>query len=410
MKTLYIECNMGAAGDMLMAALCELLPNPSSFVAKMNDILPDTVTLHRETATTCGICGTHIAVKMNGREEVSQDVTPHNHHEHHHEHHEHHEHEHHHEHAHHHHASMEDIEHIINALAVSDKVKADVTAVYRLIAEAESHAHGRPISEIHFHEVGTMDAVADITGVCLLMEELAPEKVVVSPIHVGKGHVQCAHGVLPVPAPATAYILRDVPIYSGHIEGELCTPTGAALLKYFADEFGDMPVMKTSAIGYGIGKKQFAAANCVRAFLGETERTAEQVLELKCNLDDMTPEDIGFAMERLLAAGAPDVFTAPIGMKKNRPAVLLTCLCRPDQRETMLHEIFRHTSTIGVRESVCRRYALERTETVRETPYGAVRVKQADGFGVIKSKPEYDDLAAMAAAHNVSIEDVRKEV
>lgn len=405
MKTLYIECSMGAAGDMLMSALCELLQNPDSFIDQMNAILPENVRLSRQTADACGIHGTQISVVINGQEEASDDVNSH---AHNHEHEHHHRHEHMHEH--HHHATMADIEAVINHLTVSDKVKTDVTSVYRLIAEAESQAHGKPVSEIHFHEVGTMDAVADITGVCLLMETLAPEKVVVSPIHVGKGHVRCAHGILPVPAPATAYILQNVPIYSGSIEGELCTPTGAALLKYFAHEFGTMPIMRTSAVGYGIGKKHFETANCVRAFWGETESTAEQILELKCNLDDMTPEDIGFAMEQLLSAGALDVFTAPIGMKKNRPAVLLTCLCRPEDREAMLHEIFLHTSTIGVRESSCRRYVLERRESTHETPYGAVRVKQVSGYGVTRSKPEYDDLAELAQKNNVSIANVRKEL
>lgn len=399
MKTLYIECGMGAAGDMLTAALCELLPNPDGFIDKINAVFPENIRISRKSDTVCGIRGTHISVTVNGQEEVSQDIHAHEYH-----------HEHEHRHEAHSHTSMADIETIVGRLALSDKVKADVIAVYRLIAEAESHAHGRPVTEIHFHEVGTMDAIADITGVCLLMEMLAPERVIVSPIHVGKGHVKCMHGILPVPAPATAYLLRDVPICSGTVEGELCTPTGAALLKYFADEFGDMPVMRTAAIGYGIGTKQFAAANCVRAFMGETEGIAEQILELRCNLDDMTAEDIGFAMERLLAAGALDAFTAPIGMKKSRPAVLLTCLCRPADRETMLREIFAHTSTIGIRESLCSRYALDRTEIVRDTKYGSVRVKQTSGYGVTKCKPEYDDLAKLAADNHVSIEALRKEL
>jgi uncharacterized protein (DUF111 family) len=148
---------------------------------------------------------------------------------------------------------MQDIEQLVYGLAIEEDVKKDVMAVYNLIAEAESHAHGRPVTEIHFHEVGMMDAIADVTAVCLLMHRLSPERVIASPVHVGSGHVHCAHGIMPVPAPATAYILRDVPIYGGSIKGELCTPTGAALIKYFADSFGDMPVMTTEAIGYGMG-------------------------------------------------------------------------------------------------------------------------------------------------------------
>jgi len=239
----------------------------------------------------------------------------------------------------HHHSDLHNIEHIIEELALPDKVRADALAVYQLIAEAESHAHGRPVEHIHFHEVGTLDAVADITGVCLLIYLLAPERILASPVHVGCGQVRCAHGVLPVPAPATAHILRDAPIYGGKIQGELCTPTGAALLKHFACGFGEMPVMRAAQIGYGMGKKDFEAANCVRAFFGETdtENGDDEVLELRCNLDDMTGEAIGFAQDRLLEGGALEVFTTAVGMKKSRPGVLLTCLCREAQREDILY-------------------------------------------------------------------------
>lgn len=253
MKTLYLDCSMGAAGDMLTAALLELFSDSDAVLTELNELNVQEVRFLRETAVKCGIRGTHISVKINGVEE----------HEHHHEEHTHE------EKHHHHHRHMSDIENIVTDLPVSSKVKADILAVYGLIAEAESHVHGVPVTEIHFHEVGTMDAIADITAVCFLMEKLSPDKVVVSPVHVGSGQVRCAHGILPVPAPATAYILRDIPIYGGTIRGELCTPTGAALLKYFATDFGNMPVMKVRTIGYGMGQKDFEAANCVRVMLGE---------------------------------------------------------------------------------------------------------------------------------------------
>ena len=172
--------------------------------------------------------------------------------------------------SHHHHASLGNISALIESLSVSDTVKTHALAVYSLIAEAESYAHGVPVSDIHFHEVGTLDAVADIVGVCLLMEMIAPDKIIVSPVHVGSGQVRTAHGILPVPAPATAYILKGIPFYSDGIKGELCTPTGAALLKHFAGSFSNMPMMQVERIGYGMGKKDFEAANCVRTFLGET--------------------------------------------------------------------------------------------------------------------------------------------
>ena len=306
---------------------------------------------------------------------------------------------------------MADIAHLVeHHLPLSDKVKADVMAVYALIAEAESHAHGVPVSQVHFHEVGAMDAVADITAVCLLMEKLAVDEVVVSPIHVGSGQVRCAHGVLPVPAPATAHILRGAPIYGGSIQGELCTPTGAALLMHFASRFGDMPAMCLQAVGYGMGKKDFPAANCVRAMLGETAGDSDTVAELACNVDDMTGEALGFAMEQLLAAGALDVFTSPIGMKKSRPATLLRLLCRPEDRERMAALLFRHTTTLGVRESLCRRYVLERSEDTRETPWGSVRVKSASGYGVHRRKYEYEDLADIARRTGRSLTDIAAEL
>ena len=355
MKTLYLECSMGAAGDMLTAALLELC-DKQKFLEKINAIGIPKVTEEANSGSKCGICGTQMSVRVDGIAEESHDVHEHTHHHH----------------AHHAHTSMQDIENLIHGFTVSEKVKSDAIAIYKLLAEAESHAHGKPVAEIHFHEVGTLDAVTDIVGVCMLIEEVAPEKIIASPIHVGSSHVHCAHGILPVPAPATAYLLQNIPMYGGTVEGELCTPTGAALLKYFVSEFGNMPVIKTDSIGYGFGKKEFSRLSCVRAFLGDTEDQTEQIIELKCNLDDMTGERIGLALERLFEAGALDVFTTPIGMKKNRPAILLTCLCRPQQRDTMLHEIFKHTTTIGVRETLCNRYVLDRTETVQHTQYGDV--------------------------------------
>ncbi len=432
MRTLYLDCGMGAAGDMLTGALLELLPDPEAFLAELNALgIPD-VKIKRESSLKCGITGTHISVMVNGEEEESHDH--HHDHEHHHDHDHHHSHEHihdyehshehthehhydhehshgHHHHDydhHHHHTGMHEIEHLVMGhFDLPEKVKKDIMAVYGLIAEAESHAHGVSVTEIHFHEVGTMDAVADITAVCLLMDQLSVDEVVVSPVHVGSGQVKCAHGILPVPAPATAYILKDVPIYGDSIKGELCTPTGAALLKHFATRFGNMPVMKVQAVGYGMGKKDFEAANCVRAMLGETESREDIVLELSCNVDDMTAEEIGFAMERLFAGGALEVYTIPIYMKKNRPGTLIRVMCKEQDKEDVVGLIFKYTTTIGIRQVETQRYVLDRKITTVETPCGTVRRKDADGYGVFRSKYEYDDLARIAQEKGLSIKDVR---
>lgn len=409
MKTLYLDCSMGAAGDMLAAALLELLPDPDAFVAELNALAIPDVKISRETSVKCGITGTHLQVTVHGEEEGAHD----HHHAHSHDHHHDHAHAHHHDHAHshHHHASLHDIEHIVRGhLSLPATVADNVMAVYHLIADAESKAHGKPVSEIHFHEVGTMDAIADITAVCLLMHRLAPDEIIVSPVHVGSGQVHCAHGILPVPAPATATILQDVPIYGGSIQGELCTPTGAALLKHFANSFGDMPVMRTSAIGYGMGKKDFPAANCVRALLGERSAASDNVIELCCNIDDMTGEAIGYAFDKLFAAGALDVYTIPIGMKKSRPGHLLHVICREAEKDALVRALFAHTTTIGIRENRFRRYTLDRHIETIETSDGPVRRKCSTGYGVSREKFEHDDLARIADAQGLSLREAEARV
>ena len=433
MKTLYLECNMGAAGDMLMSALLELHPNPPQFLEQMNGLGLPGVVLTAGPSVKCGITGTHVSVTVNGEEEQSVDA-PHHHamegehpHLHHHEHH-HHDHEHHHDHVHshhhehgphhthsqeqehhHHHTGPGEITALIDGLDLPEQVKSDAKAVYDLIAQAESHAHGRPVTDIHFHEVGTLDAVADVVGVCLLIHDLAPEQILASPIHVGSGQVRCAHGVMPVPAPATVVLLRGVPTYGGQVQGELCTPTGAALLRHFVTAYGPQPMMRVDQIGYGMGTKEFESANCVRAFWGETEeQNRDTVAELRCNLDDMTPETVAFAGEILLEAGALDVFTTPIQMKKGRPGVLLTLLCRQEDREKMARLLFQHTTTLGIRETLCGRSVLERDVETVDTPLGAVRRKTARGWDVERRKWEYEDLARIARAENLSLAEVER--
>lgn len=402
MKTLYLDCGMGAAGDMLTAALLELLPDPDGFVDELNALGIPGVQYRREASVKCGITGTHMSVTVNGVEESDHAHAHHHDHEHTHEH----EHTNEHEHTPHQHSSLHRIRHIISGLHLPEAVQHNAKAVYGLIAEAESRAHNVPVTEIHFHEVGTMDAVADVVAVCLLMDRLAPERVIVSPIHVGSGHVHCAHGILPVPAPATAYILQGLPIYGGSVKGELCTPTGAALLKHFATEFGEMPVMRVGAIGYGMGKKDFPAANCVRSMLGEAGESSHTVCQLSCNVDDMTAEAIFFSMDRLFDAGALEVYTTPAGMKKSRPGTLICALCPEAAREAVVEAMLRHTTTIGIRESLCRRYVLERHIESIETPYGVVRRKDSCGYGVTRSKYEYDDLARIAEERRISLSEV----
>ena len=383
---------MGAAGDMLLASLAELTGDIKACEEKLNSLgIPD-VTYDFEKSVKCGIEGTHAHVAVHGVEE-DEHMHEHHHEEHHHEHHHDHEHE---EHHHHHHTHMSDIENIINGLNVSDKVKGDALAVYGLIAEAESKAHGKPITDIHFHEVGTMDAVADIVGVCVILEQIGADMIVVSPLATGFGQVRCAHGILPVPAPATASIIEGIPTYSGDVEGELLTPTGAALLKHFADCFGTRPVMAIEKTGYGMGRKDFAKANMLRTFIGEADNESDKVVEMKFNVDDMTGEEIGYATGVLMDNGALDVFTTSFYMKKNRPGILFTVLVKLEDKEKFAKIIFENTTTIGIRFNEMERFKLSRREEKVMTRFGEVSFKVSEGFGVTKTKPEYDDVKGIA--------------
>lgn len=472
MKTLYLDCGMGAAGDMLTGALLALVPDQAAILERLNQLGLPGVRITAEPSQKCGILGTHVKVLVSGEEEHSEDVALSSHHhddahrheagehhchgrffhdedghaqdgghfqeeachhgndsvhegeEHHHLHeseeqdplHEvgehHHGEEHHH---HHHHTTLAQVETYIQAMPLSEDVQQDIANVYHLIAEAESHAHGMPVEQIHFHEVGTMDAIMDVTAVCLLLHELHPDRIVASPVRTGYGQVRCAHGIMPVPAPATAWLLEGIPTYSGDIEGEMCTPTGAALLRYYVREFAWQPLMRVEKTGYGMGTKDFPAANCVRAFYGEelefpAQAAGDTILELRCNIDDMTGEEIGYAAEQLQTAGARDVFTTPIAMKKNRPGILLTVICSPKDKEKMEAVIFRHTTTIGIRCTVCSRAVLEREEETRQTPLGTVRVKTSRGYGVVRRKPEYEDLRRIAEEQKLPLGEVRERI
>ena len=410
---------MGAAGDMLNAALLDLIDDKEAFLDEFRKLgIPD-VKVDLTRTQKCSVTGSHLSVTVKGTEEVSEDVSlntqdhDHDHeHEHHHDHehgHEHH-HEHDNEHHHHHeHSTYQSICEKIDLFPVPDGVKKNAKEIYESIAMAEAEVHNSDITQIHFHEVGSMDAIVDVLMFCMLMDKVNPDKVIVSPVHVGSGTVRCAHGILPVPAPATALILKDVPIYGGRISGELCTPTGAALLKHFADEFGDMPAMKLDRVGYGMGNKDFPVANCVRAFLGNTSES-EEIFEIDFNVDDMTAEEVSFAVDRIFEAGAREVFTTSVQMKKGRSGLLITALVGGNHKMDVVTAIFRHTTTIGMREKKINRYVLDRTIETENTVYGEIRKKVSSGYGVRKEKYEYDDLERIAKENGLSIKEIIKNI
>lgn len=288
-----------------------------------------------------------------------------------------------------------------------EEVKVRARGVYDAIAQAEAKAHGCPVGEVHYHEVGALDAVADVVGACYALCLLSPDRIVASPVHVGSGTVRCAHGVMPVPAPATANLLTGVPTYGGEVFGELCTPTGAALLVTFAQSFGPMPALAADKVGCGVGRKVFDRPNCVRAFLGESGDGANGAIsELVCNIDDMTPEALAYACEKLLSEGALDVYTLPGTMKKGRSGHLLTVLCDPSHEARMARAVLTHTTTIGLRVRRCEKYFLTPGAATVSTPYGEIDVKTAEGFGLSKVKPEHASVAAAAQAHGVPYQTV----
>lgn len=512
MKILFLDLGMGAAGDMLAAALYELIDDKEDFIKEINAAGIPGAEIKAEDAYRCAIRGTRMRVLINGCGEGSPDAG----YEHSHDSREHchedsceghslsnehtrtghdrsrpdagkssgsvHSHEdpglsggegrssgfiyensgHGHNHP---HRSMADIEALTDALNVSAKVKADVKEVYKIIAQAESRAHGREVSEIHFHEAGAMDAIADITAVCMLMERLAPDKVIASPVRTGYGHVHAAHGIIPVPAPATTNILEDFPSYEGDIEAELCTPTGAALVKYFANETGRMGVMYSKKTGYGMGSKELERCNALRAVIGNStpaalcgappknapaagfkapekgffdeasfgqtpessfedaqkqpdgekkgapscseEELKDKVFELSFTVDDMTGEEVAFACEKIFEAGALDVYTQSVYMKKNRPGMVVDILAKEEFRDRIVSAVFKHTTTLGIREAFCERYILKRENEVIESSFGTVRKKVSRGWGACTEKFEYDDLCAIARDAGMSLGEIK---
>lgn len=416
MRILYLDCGMGAAGDMLAGALVSLLSKEEqeSFIKMINNIGVDGVKVSLSDDAKCGITGKHFKVEIDGVEEHSHDVHEH---EHHHEHEQ--EHGHHHEHGDghndndnhgHHHHGTDPFPKELETVAEKLDCPNDIQKVYELLAEAEAKVHGKDVSEIHFHEVGMKDALIDIASVVYLMNKLKVDKVVVSPVNVGFGKVKCAHGILPVPAPATAELVKGIPTYAGRFEGELLTPTGAALLKYYADEFSYQPLMNVIKCGYGTGNKNFESANVVKAVLGEVtdELISENVIELNCNVDDMSAEDMAYATKALIENGAKDAFVTPVIMKKGRSGMLLTVLCSAIDKERFVSLIFKHTSTIGIRVKETERIILNRHEETVHTKLGDVRVKYSEGYGVKREKPEFEDLRKLAEENNISVAEARK--
>lgn len=385
MKTLYIECNMGAAGDMLCAAFADLFDDKKALEKEIASIGLPSISVTLESRKSSSIMGTYCNVLCNGEAEAGESINSEIH-------------------------SSRDISSvisIINELNVSDNIKSDAVNIYNIIAEAESKVHGVRVSEVHFHELGMLDAVADVVLSCYLIDKIKADRIIASPINVGNGNVKCAHGLLPVPAPATAEILKGIPFYKSEYKTELCTPTGAAILKYFADEYTDIPLITAEKIGIGVGSKELSSPNIIRAFLSNQEET-DTVTELNCNIDDMTGEEISFACDCLFEAGALDVFTTPVFMKKNRPAFLLTVICNNTDKEKLSKCILKNTKTLGIRINSCSRLILSRNVKTVNTPLGEIEVKYSSGYDTENVKIEYESIKNIARSNNLSFLDAEK--
>src|SRR5437016_7002615 len=380
MKTLYFDCFAGASGDMILGALVAAGVQPTALIEQLELLGVGGWQLNFEKVDRSGISATYANVQTA------------------------------HEHAHRH---LSDILKIIDDSRLSDGVKDRAAGIFSRLAEAEAHVHNEPIEKIHFHEVGALDAIIDVCGAAIGFELLSIEKFISSPLRVGRGMIEMAHGRFPIPPPAVAELLIGKPIYAGDIEGEFVTPTGAAIISTVCEEFGAMPMMKIEANGCGAGARDYQKfPNVLRVFAGETESTTvadETLLMIETNIDDMSPQLFGYVMDRALEIGALDCYLTSTQMKKNRPGLLLSILCRPDEREEFLQMLFAETTTIGARSYEVRRRALAR-ETVRvETRFGPIDVKVASvNNGAANAMPEFEQCRAAAQKARVALREVQE--
>lgn len=395
MKVLYFDCFAGAAGDMILGALIDAGLPFDALKGALGSLAVEGWDVSVDRVVKTGVTAAKFRV---------HERQPHHHHHHHGHEHRHH----HHDHGHH---SLAEIERAIGRSALSDGGKGRAIAMFRRLAEAESAVHGIPVEQIHLHEVGALDSIIDIVGCVFALEWFAADRVVCSPLNVGGGMVRSAHGVFPVPAPATVRLFGQAPVYSSGVQAELLTPTGALVLTEYASAFGPVPAMKVERIGYGAGDRDLPETpNVVRVLVGEAaaEGPAMRVSVLECEIDDMNPQIFGVLMDKLYAAGALEVFYQPVQMKKNRPGTLMTVVVRPDQRETLTDLIFRESTTIGVRHQEMWRDCLDREMVAVDTAVGPVRFKVSSRHGrVLNAQPEFDDLAKRAAERGIPVKDVQ---
>lgn len=386
MKTLYFDCFSGAAGDMIIGALIDAGLPLDALKSALGSLGVEGWDISAEKVVKTGITATKFRVHETAADHASG----------------------------HKHYHLSGIKKRIDQSALSEQGRARAKALFDRLAEAEASIHNTPVEKVHLHEVGALDSIVDIVGSVFAMEWFGAERVVVSPLNVGSGTVKSAHGIYPVPAPATLRLIGDAPVYAGAIAAELLTPTGALVLTDYAAAYGPMPAMRVTRVGYGAGDRDFAdTPNVLRVVVGESGAEPGhghlmRVSVLECEIDDMNPQIFGTLMDQLHAAGALDVFYVPVHMKKNRPGTLMTVIARPDDRDRLLDLVFRETTTIGVRFTEMQRECLDRETVTVATPLGPVRFKVARRHGrVLNAQPEYDDLVRLANEHSRPVKDVQ---
>lgn len=411
MRIAYLECFSGISGDMFVGALVDAGVSPR-ILQEVVEALHLGARLEISKVMRNGIAATKMDVWVGDKKELPGEA----HHEHTHAHEHDHQHGHKHEHKHDHGRSLHEIRRILSDAKIEDRAKQRALAIFQELGEAEAKIHNTTVDKIHFHEVGAVDAIVDITCAAVATEALKVDEWICSPLNLGGGTVQCAHGRLPVPAPAVLEILKGVPVYSSGIEKELTTPTGAAIVKTLATRFGTVPACKIDATGYGAGTRELPSQpNVLRITIGESLELArgvapEVISVLEANLDDLNPQVFGYVMDRLFDAGALDAFGTPVQMKKGRPGMLLTALSRTEDAQKLANIIFAETTTLGVRMREQHREVLMRRSVSVKTSWGDVRMKVANLNGkVMNYAPEYDDCRRIASEHGVPLKTVMQE-
>jgi uncharacterized protein (TIGR00299 family) protein len=375
MRTLYFDCFAGASGNMILGALIAAGVDSKQLKAELGRLAVPEFEINVARVDRSGISSTHVEIKI-------PDESKHRH--------------------------LDQIERIINESTLSEGVKARATAIFRRLAEAEAKVHGIHFEKVHFHEVGALDAVIDIVGSCIGFEMLGIEHFVCSKIHVGSGFVNMAHGKFPVPPPAVTELLMGIPVYSTEIDGELITPTGAAIISTVCSSYGQLHDLKPEVTAYGAGTRKYDKfPNTLRIIIGEVEanvayEAGEELTILETNIDDSSPQVVGFVLERAFELGAKDCWITPIQMKKNRPACMISILCDSSSKQKMLDLLYTETTTIGIREQRVVRDALDREEQKVKTRFGAISVKLSKLNGqIVNVMPEYEDVRAAAIANEV---------